>query len=145
MKDKSGLAIKSLHTDFLYGSKSSYLKDLYLETPKSLIREKIILGYPSIESMQENPGSIEINANFVESKIAFQDILILAPDLKNTNPFKSNPNAVLYVDGKISGKLDDLKVEQFSASGIGNTRVSATGTIKGLPDVENARFNLNIS
>jgi len=144
MKDKSGLEIKSLHTDFLYASTSSYLKDLYLETPESLIREKVVLGYPSFESMQNDPGTIKIDANFVESKIAFQDILILAPDLKNTNPFKSNPNAILYVDGKISGKLNNLKVEQFSASGIGNTKVSATGTIKGLPDVENATFNLNI-
>ena len=44
MKDKSGLEIKSLHTDFLYGSTSSYLKDLYVETPESLIRRKVILG-----------------------------------------------------------------------------------------------------
>lgn len=145
MKDKSGLYIKSLHTDFLYASTSSYLKDLYIETPESIIRKKVVLGYPSLEAMQDDPGTIEIDAEFEESKIAFQDILILAPELKNTNPFQSNPNAVLYVNGKISGKLNDLKVEQFSASGIGSTSVSATGTIKGLPDVENARFNLNIS
>ncbi|UJH91359.1 hypothetical protein LZ575_00750 [Antarcticibacterium sp. 1MA-6-2] len=144
LKDKSGLNIKSLETDFAYANTAAYLKNLYLETPNTLLREKIVLDYQSLESLQENIGEARVVANLNNSKIAFSDILILAPDLKDTPPFASNPNAVLNINGEVSGKVNDLKIDNFEASGIGSTAVSINGSISGLPDAENAYYNLNI-
>ena len=143
-KDKSGLYIKSLKTDFLYGSTSTYLKNLYLETPNTILRDKIVLGYPSIESLGEKPGDLEIDANLENSSIGFRDILLLAPNLKETPPFKSYPNAVLRINGKATGKIDNLEIPNLEVSGIGNTSLSASGNITGLPEVETAYYDLNI-
>jgi len=144
LQDKSGLHIKSLRTDFLYGSTSTYLKDLYLETPNTILRDKIVLGYPSIKSLGEQVGDLEIDANLENSSIGFRDILLLAPNLKETPPFKSYPNAVLRINGKATGKIDNLEIPNLEVSGIGNTSLSASGNITGLPEVETAYYNLKL-
>jgi hypothetical protein len=144
MQEKSGLAVNSLQTKFLYSGNGAYLKNLYLETPHTVLQDKIQLGYESLETLENNLGEVSIEANLNNSKIGFNDILILAPDLRDTNPFKSNPNAVLKIDGEVSGKINDLEINSFEASGIGNTVIAINGHITGLPEAENAYYNLKI-
>jgi hypothetical protein len=103
-----------------------------------------VLEYPSLESLEEDIGNALVDARLDNSRIGFQDILLFAPDLKNTNPFQSNPNAVLNINGEVSGKVADLNIDNFEASGIGNTEIAINGGITGLPDAENASYNLNI-
>ena len=79
-----------------------------------------------------------------DSKLGFKDILLFAPDLQKTNPFKSNPTAVLYLNTRLDGKVKDLNIPQFEVSGIGTTKVSLSGKITGLPDAQKAYYDLDI-
>jgi hypothetical protein len=142
--EKSGLKVESFKADFYYGQKTAYLKDLYLKTPQSLVRNKIIVGYPSIASLAKNPGALAVDANLIQSRIGFKDVLIFAPELSDTNPFKDNPNAVVLLNTAIKGRLGNLNVPKLQLSGIGSTKVNASGWIVGLPEVDKAYFNLNI-
>lgn len=142
--DKSGLQIQSLKTDFFYGPKNAYLNDLYLKTPQTLLQNKIKVTYSSIASLSKDLGNLSLDANLKQSKIGFKDILLFAPDLQKTNPFKSNPNAILYLNTRLSGKVKDLNIPQFEMSGIGTTKVALSGKIKGLPDAQKAYYDLDI-
>lgn len=142
--EKSGLQIQSLKTDFFYGPKNAYLNDLYLKTPQTLLQNKVKVAYSSIATISKDLGNLSLDANLNQSKIGFKDILLFAPDLQKTNPFKSNPNAILYLNTRLSGKIKDLDIPQFEMSGIGTTRVSLSGKIKGLPDAQKAYYDLNI-
>ncbi|MCD0470688.1 translocation/assembly module TamB [Flavobacterium sp. JAS] len=142
--DKSGLQIQSLKTDFFYGPKNAYLNDLYLKTPQTLLQNKIKVSYPSIAAISKDLGNLTLDANLKQSKIGFKDILLFAPDLQKTNPFKSNPNAILYLKTRLSGKVKDLNIPQFEMSGIGTTKVALSGKIKGLPDAQKAYYDLDI-
>ena len=144
VNEKSGFKVESFRTTFYYGEKSAHLKNLYFKTPYTTIRNEIIIGYPSIKSLSENPGALAINANLNQSKVGFKDILIFAPELSNINPFKDNPNAIAFINSKISGKLSNLYIPKLQLSGIGTTRINAGGSIVGLPDIDKAYFNLNI-
>jgi hypothetical protein len=144
VNEKSGLKIQELRTNFFYGPKGSSLENLYLKTPKTLLRNKAIVKYESLASISKNLGNLFIYADLNQSKIAFHDILIVAPQLENTNPFKSNPNAVVYLNAKVSGKLNNLNIPYFQMHGIGNTKASFSGKINGLPDMKKAFFDLNI-
>lgn len=143
-KDHSGLDIEALRTDFYYGSKNAYLKNLYVKTPQTLIKDEINVGYSSIASISKNLGALAINANINGSQIGFKDILIFVPTLSKTNPFLSNPNAILHINSKVSGKVNDLTIPNLEISGIGSTVIAASGRITGLPDVNKAYFDLNI-
>jgi len=144
VNEKSGLQIQSLKTNFFYGPKNASLNDLYLRTPQTLLQNKIKVDYPSIASLQKNIENLALDANLKQSKIGLKDILLFAPDLQKTNPFNSNPNAVLYLNARMNGKIKDLNIPQFEMSGIGTTKVVLSGRIKGLPDAQKAYYDLNI-
>lgn len=142
--EKSGLNIQSLKTDFFYGPKNAYLNNLYLKTPQTLVQDKIKVEYKSLAALQKDIANLAVDANLKDSKIGFKDILLFAPDLQKTNPFISNPNAVLYINSRVSGKVKDLNIPKFEMSGIGTTKVSLSGKITGLPDAQKAYYDLDI-
>jgi len=144
VNDKSGLQIQSLKTDFFYGPKNASLENLYLRTPQTLLQNKIKVAYSSLDALKKDIANLNLDANLNQSKIGFKDILLFAPDLQKTNPFKSNPNAILYLNTRLSGKVKDLTIPQFEMSGIGTTKVSLSGKIKGLPDAQKAYYDLDI-
>ena len=145
VKEKSGLVLQAFKADLFYGSKNAFFKNLYLKTPQTLVQNQIEIGYPSIENISKNLGDLSINANLQKSTIGFKDILVFVPTLADTNPFKDNPNAILNIDTKVGGKLKNIAIPKFEISGIGKTKVNASGRITGLPDVDKAQFDLVIN
>jgi hypothetical protein len=104
IQEARGLDIQKFNTDFVYNEKEAYLKDLYLQTPKTLLRDEVILNYNSIEQLSSNLGTVKISANIKDSRIGFADILNLVPTLRNTVPFNKYPNAVLNVNANVKRK-----------------------------------------
>ncbi|MDO9262302.1 MAG: translocation/assembly module TamB, partial [Flavobacteriaceae bacterium] len=132
VKDQSGLEIQSLKTAFFYDEKHISLKKLHLKTPQSVIKDEIILSYPSIQFLNENLGELGINASLNNSKLGFKDVLLFVPTLANTNPFKNNPNAILLINAKVLGKVKDIEISTLEMSGVGTTKIMASGKIMGL-------------
>ncbi|MBD1386254.1 translocation/assembly module TamB domain-containing protein [Mucilaginibacter rigui] len=143
--EKSGLKINKFHTSFFYGPKSAYLKDLLVETPTSVIQKELQVGYPSIASLTKDLGKLSINANLDGSKLGLRDVLLLMPTMASMEPFKSSPNSVIKVNGRVSGQVNNLRIPNIEISGFGNTYVKASATMRGLPDVEKAYFDLTIN
>lgn len=144
VKEKSGLNIEKFNTAFFYGPKKAYLKNLYLQTPQTVLKDRIEVSYDNISKIGDDLGQMTIDALLNNSKIAFSDILIFAPQLRNTNPFASNQNAVLLLNTELKGKVNDLSFPYFQISGIGSTRLAASGRITGLPDMKKANFDITI-
>lgn len=144
LKDKSGLNIEQIQAQVFYGKTSAYLKELYIKTPQTQIQKEVAIAYKSMTEIQHNLADLQLNADIEGSRIAVKDLLLFAPDLAKTNPFKSNQNSTLYVDSKISGKIANLTIPRFELAGIGKTNLVASGKIIGLPKVETAYFDLKI-
>ncbi|RYU90199.1 translocation/assembly module TamB [Mucilaginibacter terrigena] len=143
--EKSGLKINKFHTTFFYGPRSAYLKDLLVETPTSVIQKDLQVGYPSIESLTKNLGKLSINANLDGSKLGLRDVLLLMPTMASMEPFKSSPNSVIKINGRVNGTVDNLHIPNIEISGFGNTYVKASANMRGLPDVNKAYVDLNIN
>jgi len=144
VKDKSGLDVQELHTQFTYGPKGAKLADLYIETPQTLIKDRIAVIYPSLDAITKDLGSLSVDANLEGSQIGFKDVLIFAPALADTAPFKGNPNGSIYINSTVEGKVGDIRIANLELRGIGTTLIAASGHIKGLPDVKTAYFDLNV-
>ena len=142
--EKSGLQIQSLKTSFFYGPRKIHLNNLYIKTPQTLLQNSIKIGFPSIASLKKNPENLGLNLNLIQSKVGFKDILLFVPYLEKINPFKNNSNAIVYLNARLNGKLKDLNLPLFEMSGIGNTKISASGRIIGWPDAQKAYYDLNI-
>ncbi|TRX43017.1 translocation/assembly module TamB domain-containing protein [Flavobacterium restrictum] len=143
-KEQSGLHIQAFKTDFFFGNKIAFLKNLYLKTPQTILRNEFIVTYPSVASITKNSGEVALKATLKQSQLGFKDILIFMPTLAATNSFKSNPNAILKINSTVSGKLKNIEIPNLEISGIGKTKLKASGKIVGLPDVKTANFDLVI-
>ena len=144
VKEHRGLNIEKFKTDFIYEEKQAYLKNLYLQTPKTILRDEIILNYNSIEQLSSNPGSVKIAANIRNSKIGFSDILNIVPSLRNTTPFNKYPNAILNVNTRLKGVVNDLQIQNLEVSGIDKTKIAASGTIKNAMNPSKLYYDVTI-
>lgn len=142
--DKSGVDIKQFNGQLFYGPTRAELRDFYLETPRTVLRDDIVVGYPSIESLTKDISKLSIDANLVDSHVSFRDVLLFAPQLAGVAPFKGNANGVMHINGSVEGTVADLYVNNLKISGIGSSAVALSGRIQGLPDMEKARFDVNI-
>ena len=143
--EKSGLEIKKFHTTFFYGPHKAYLNDLYAETPQTVIQKSVEIEYPSLENISNNLGQLHINANLDGSKLSMKDVLLLMPTMASNPALKGAANQVLKINGHVIGKVNDLSIPNIEISGLSKTHIKASATLKGLPDVNKAYFDLNIA
>ncbi|WP_286483368.1 translocation/assembly module TamB [Empedobacter sp. 225-1] len=144
IKESKGLNIQKLTTNFLYANTQAYLKNLYLQTPKTILRDEVILQYNSIQQLTSNPENVLVNANIKHSKIGFADILNLVPTLRKTTPFDNYPNAILHVNTNVKGKVNDLFINNLQVSGLDDLEVSASGRVKNAMNPTKLFYDLNI-
>ena len=145
LTEHSGLDLKTFHADFHYGNDKSSLDNLLIETDRTLIKDQIRLTYPSLDTIKKAPGIIGIDARFIENRIAVSDILLFAPSLSSREIFRNNPDAVIHVDGDVTGYVRDINISDLELSGLGDTYLQASGNIKGLPDFQRSIYNLRIT
>ncbi len=141
-KEKSGFNLKKLHTDFSYTDTAASLENLLVETNRTVIRDKVILRYPSIEKISTNPGLLYINADLNKCTIDLRDIVMLAPQMAST--IKTGRNCSFYLNTSVKGYVNNLSIPFFQMRGLGGTVINASANIKGLPDAINAVYNVNI-
>jgi len=145
IQEARGLNVQKFNTDFVYEAEQAYLKNLYLQTPKTVLRDEIILNYNSIEQLSANPGAVKISADIRDSKVGFSDILNLVPTLRNTAPFNKYPNATLNVNAILRGTINDLAIQNLKVSGLDQLKVAASGRIKNAMNPDQLYYDLKIA
>lgn len=143
--ENSGFTLNELSAKFRYAEKETVLEDLKLVTPNTFLQRNLRLRYNSLDDLSNRPGEVEIEAKLPDTKIGFKDILWLAPGLKNTVPFNKYPSAVLNLSADVKGKVNDLLIQEFKLSGLGNLRADATGTVKNAMNPDKLWLNLKIN
>lgn len=144
IQEARGLNVQKFNTDFVYEEKQAYLKNLYLQTPKTVLRDEVVLNYNSIDQLSQNLGAVQISANIRNSRIGFSDILNIVPTLRNTAPFNRYPNGILNLDAVLNGNINDLNIRTLKVSGLDRLKVIASGKIKNATNPDQLYYDLNI-
>ena len=142
-EDKSGFVLKKLSGKLSFSNHNASLKDLVIQTSRSEIRSQTSIEYRSLEELKKHPGDMETNLVLDRARIAVKDILVFVPSLED--PLKGNQQAVLRLNGKLSGHLKDLHIPYLEMGGLGNSSMAVSGLIRGLPDGKRAFYDLHIS
>jgi translocation and assembly module TamB len=144
-KDQSGFTLQELRTNFAYGDKETYLRNLFVKTPKTLLRDELSLRYNSLEDLTKDIAKVKIKLRLTNSQIAFSDILLLVPDLAKTPPFDKEPNGMVKGSGQITGSVDDMLISKARFTMLDGTVLSADGRLQGLPDANKLNMDLTIN
>ncbi|WEK33504.1 MAG: translocation/assembly module TamB [Candidatus Pseudobacter hemicellulosilyticus] len=142
MREKN-FQLNQLQTAFLYTDQQAFLHDLLLETPGTRLERDIAIRYPSLQSLSNNIGLLEIEMDIRNSKVLVADILTFAPMLRNMPGF-ANPRASFVLTGDMSGPVSNLRMDALQLRGLKATRVDLSGRLKGLPDIKKTQGNLSI-
>ena len=142
--EQSGFTLSALQTKFVYAAKQAYLKDLLLKTPGTILRRSAAIYYPSIEALQKNIGSMQMDLDLENSRIQVKDLLVFAPQLRSQPAFQ-NRSAVWLINGRVTGYVSNMQIHGLQFSGLQNTRIDLKGSVKGLPDVNKLNTSLAIT
>ena len=114
-----------------------------LQTDGTVIQNQLIVKYPSIEAVSKNIGSLYIDANLPNSRIAVKDILAFMPSYKrNLQAYKIS---VIKLNAAAKGYIKDISIPVFEVSGFGDTYIKLSGRLQGLPDTKRAYYNVKIN
>lgn len=144
-QEKSGFQVQEFHTNFLYSEHQAFLKDFFLATPNSQLRNNVFLTYPSLKQLIDQPEKIGIDAQLLENKLGMKDVILLLPDLDTMKVLQPLKNTHFNFQGELSGKVAQLQIPHLNVEAPNQTRLRLSGSVAGLPDVEKVILNLNLT
>jgi translocation and assembly module TamB len=143
-QEQSGFVVQQAKADFAYAEKQTYLRNMYLKTPSTLLRDELVLNYQNQDQLSNDIGKVQVKVQLKNSQVAFSDVLLLVPDLENTPPFDKNPDGLLKGDALITGTVNNLIISKATFSTLEGTVLRTSGRISGLPDADKLAVNLSI-
>lgn len=144
LKEQSGLNILELRSDFKYTNKTAGLWNLYLQTPQTLLEDKLIIGYESLDALINDNGSMLMDISLPNAKIAMSDVLLFLPE-SLANEYRVYDGQHFTLNTVMKGKLNDLSIATFKLNGLQDTYIDINGKIKGMPDVDRMAYHFNIT
>lgn len=132
-KEQCGLEIKELNGEFLYADTGINLHQLVLKTPYTTIAGNFKATYKSIDDLAKNPGKLAFDVNASKILISRQDMRHFSKMAGNNQEIGKLMANDIQIEGKMFGKVDDMKIEKLKLQTAG-MQLSASGTVKGLPD-----------
>lgn len=143
LREKGGLTLQNLTARFVYTDHGASLGNLYLKTPSSLLRDTIAVSYPSLGAIEKNPAKMYLWARLKNTTIAAKDILAVAPMMRLY--MSGYTNSVFRLNTTVKGYVDNLSIPNLELNGLKNTYVKMSGWIKGLPNADNLKFNIQLA
>lgn len=136
-RDKSGFALQHLDVDAQYGEKQTLLSNLFIRTaspgsPGTILRDRLELRYDSLGQLTRategrNLNRVRVFLNLRQSRLAFADVLHLAPFLATTPPLAGNAREVVRVNTQLRGTLADLRIPTAELAMLSGTSLKMSG------------------
>ncbi len=142
-KERSGFELDKLQTRFLYTDKQAYLKDLELRTPGSLLQRNLLVSYASLSAIAKDPAHTLLDLDLRDSKVQVKDILVFVPSL-DRQPAFVHPADVWLINTRVTGSLALLRIGTFQFSGLQDTKIDLSGSLRNITDTRRMRADLDI-
>jgi translocation and assembly module TamB len=139
LMEHNGLRLQDLSFYAAADSLHAQLSDFVFETPSTTIHQDILLTYPSPSVVKNHPGDVRVNMSIDNSHIGIPDLLLFNPSL----PVKRS-DGTIGIEVSLSGRLNDLRIDECKASAGDSTVIDIVGTVSGLPDAKTAVYDLTI-
>ena len=148
-REKNGFVLDRLDADVLYADTLAYLNQLYLKTPRSLLRDQVVLRYDSMAQLSQvdNPRiarRVGVKVSLKQSTLAVSDLLQIAPFLASTPPFAGNPNMTFRANALAVGTMANLSLPAFDMSTLSGTRIRARGRLRNVANPDLLTMELQI-
>ena len=136
-KDRCGLELKKLKTQFKLTPQIMELDKMDLQTNKSRLTNYYAMRFTDFnKDFGKYISNVVMNARFTNARVSSDDIAYFAPELKTWKT-----EAIL--NGNFLGTVEDFVVNNLSAKIGATTTVNGNLRMKGLPDIDKTIISLN--
>jgi hypothetical protein len=136
VKDRCGLELRKLKTQFRFTPQIMELAKLDLQTNKSRLTNYYAMRYKDFnKDFAHYISQVVMTANFNEAIVNSDDIAYFAPELKSWNK-------VVVLSGKYQGTVDNFVINNLAARMGNTTKVFGTLSMKGLPEINTTKIEL---
>ena len=137
-REQSGFEVREMNTLALVDTNSIELRELHVETNRSLLRDYIRLGYRNFDAFRNFIDSVDMELNLDDARIHSDDIAFFAPAV-----------ATIYFDvnlsGSFFGRIPTIKARHVMLHTGKSTQLAGNFTIEGLPDIDQTLFDMHLS
>lgn len=139
-REHCGLDIRKLQTKVRFSTRGLYLRDLRLKSPDTdLMADSLNLVYSGFDDFGEFLDSVSIQAQINNgSVLGLDDIGHFVPDIYG---YGIAPGISLVISGPVS----NMWIQNLDIKYGGDTRLQADAYIKGLPEIDNLKFNITLN
>jgi hypothetical protein len=144
-RSTSGFFLQKFDANLLYTDTTTTVTNLYVQTPTSVIRDRLVLRYDSLGQLT-NPrfaNRVNVRVNLRQSVLSVKDVLQLAPFLADTPPFTDN-SGVFRANAQAVGTLAALNLPRLELSMLSGTNLRASGRLTNVTDPERLGVDITI-
>lgn len=135
-KERSGLLVKKLNASMKVTPRFWELSKLDVETNKSRFGDYFTMYYDDFfDDFKSYIDNVRMTGRVRNSNVHSDDIAFFAPELK----LWKRP---IQLSGNFFGTVADFKVKNLSAHSNGTTHLAGDFSMKGIPDVWNAKIDV---
>ena len=137
-KEKSGLELKSLRTTAIIDSNYMEFSKLDLVMNNSHVRDYVRFDYDSFKDFSEFITNVKVIGELKNSKINSVDVAFFAPEVSITK-------FDVLITGHLSGTVENIHGRNIEMRAGKETWISGDLKIRGLPEIDNTLFDLELS
>ncbi|MCB0564166.1 MAG: translocation/assembly module TamB domain-containing protein [Phaeodactylibacter sp.] len=147
LRDLSGFVLENLSVEQgRVWCKGMELNGLNLKTPYSEIGDTLIFKYNAYTDFTEFPDRVRMYASLDHAQVRLRDIMTFATGLKQNTFFRLNKDRLLFIDGLVKGRVNNLDGQGLSIALEDNSFVmEGEFRSRDLTQRQSETLNLNLS
>jgi hypothetical protein len=145
LKESKGMVIKKIYGDLRIGEEKAELADMKIITERSEIGDYLAFNYKSINDFQDFNNKVKLDLSLVDAKIAFKDLLALAPPLQYNAFFSKNEKEIILVSGNAKNAVNRLRAKDVDMIIGKNTRIKGDFSSNNITRPQEAFMNLKLA
>ncbi len=143
--DSSGFILNKLAArQAVVSSEGVELLGLDLITPKSHLGDTLVFKYREYADFKAFPDEVRLDLRLNNAAIAISDIIVFAPKLESNAFFRSNQSEVLRIDGRISGRINNLRGRDLNIEFADGSRLAGNFSSRNLTVRNEEILNLRL-
>lgn len=140
LQETSGISVESFGFDFTFTEKELVVSDLNLHINDNFMKGSILLDYPSLDDLFNNPESISLNTTLSDIQISLKDAFLFSPELKQNQYLWQLSKHPLHGNVKVRGSLSNLQIDRANFLWAG-TSITTKGAIKEVLNTQKMAFD----
>lgn len=143
-REKSGFTLEKAETNIALTETGMEAMPLNLKTGHSFLNGEVKMNFRSFAALAKEYADASLQIRILDSYLSARDLLYFQPDVLKGVPLRNQNSIFLKVQTSLRGQVKDLRIDKLTASTLNNTRLSVTGRVRNLPDVDKTAFQLDI-